>query len=575
MRIITSYACTLDVETAEEAAWRFSLYRGVMDDWLHDQGISDPRADSPEDTFVQLKRRDVSHKDAEIDGFLLKQSIEESSHILHTRFDLGVRDHSLALFLQFSVERRTDRIAPVGIQVGSPRAIQTIFDSGHWMSGQARVRPHSRHVIGAEAGEQLAQEIMDTDRTLPFVLLANLVEPEEGWHQRSSYQPYEDADWADFVNRLEDDLGGIAQLVELDTSAANTLIPADSPIRGRRRPVIGYQPPEFSEWGMNGSLIRIVWPIGRQGFFPDLHPAWAPFEHFYEVDDEDGHDYPIHHGGSGTPPPSWVNLFRGHELMAVRSEVRNTIYEQAALQPCPSLIDDMRREFEQTEREKLSETGDWERMAQSFERDALTERQRADGAEARIDSLERDIENLSSKNRELERRFQTEKRASQNVLTADTEDSTMGNPSSIAQAIELAVSQFTNLSFAQNCAETISSLNAKSGPPRKVYRDLRLLDSCAAQIKEKDSIGNDIIAWLKSRGANVSLESDSRLHHHPQDFIFETKRHTFETMSQHFKYHGAGKDSEVRIYFRVHREPDKPASTTIDIGYVGPKIQPD
>ena len=34
MRIITSYACTLDVETAEEASWRFNLYRGVMDDWL-------------------------------------------------------------------------------------------------------------------------------------------------------------------------------------------------------------------------------------------------------------------------------------------------------------------------------------------------------------------------------------------------------------------------------------------------------------------------------------------------------------------------------------------------------------
>ena len=573
MRIITSYACTLDVETSEEAAWRFNLYRSVMDDWLHDQGISDPRADTPDDTFIQLNRRDVSHQGAEIDGFLLKRPIEESSHILHTRFDLGVRDHSLALFLQFSVERRTVRIAPVGIQVGAPRAIQTILDSGNWMSGQARVRPHSRRVIGAEAGQQLARELMDPHRALPFVLLANLTEPEEGWHQRSNSQPYGDAVWADFVNRLEDDLGGIAQLVELDTSAANSLIPGDSS-RGRQRPTLGYQPPEFSEWGMNGSLIRIVWPIGRQGFFPDLHPAWAPFGHYYEVDDEDGYDYPVHQGGSGTPPPSWVNLFRGHELMAVRPEIRNTIYEQAALQPCPSLIEGIRREFEQTEREKLSEIGDWERMAQSFERDALIERQRADGAEARIDSLEREIQKLSGKNRELERRYQRERGANQYAPTANKMDSTKNEPSSIAQAIEMADAQFTNLSFAPKCTAKIGNLKTKSGPPRKVFQDLHWLDRCAAEMLEKDSIGSDIVAWLKANGANVSLESDTRLQQHPIDFTFETKRRTYVRMSQHFKYHGAGMDSEVRIYFRVHREPDNPAETTIDIGYVGPKIQP-
>ena len=126
MRIITSYACTLDVETPEEAKWRFTLYRAVMDDWLRDEGITDPRADSPADSYVQLKRRDVSHDGSEIDGFLLKQPILESSHFLHTRFDLAFSEQSVALFLQFSVERRTNRIAPVSIELGCPRALATI-----------------------------------------------------------------------------------------------------------------------------------------------------------------------------------------------------------------------------------------------------------------------------------------------------------------------------------------------------------------------------------------------------------------------------------------------------------------
>ena len=146
MRIITSYACTLDVATAEEAVWRFNLYRDVMDDWLRDQGVSDPRKDSPTDTFVQLKRHDAALEEARVDGFLFKQPILESSHVLHTRFDLAANEQSLALFLQFSVERLTNRIAPASIQVGCPRVLATILESGDWRSGQVRVRPHCRRV---------------------------------------------------------------------------------------------------------------------------------------------------------------------------------------------------------------------------------------------------------------------------------------------------------------------------------------------------------------------------------------------------------------------------------------------
>ena len=218
MRIITSYACTLDVETAEEAAWRFNLYRDVMHDWLRDQGIGDPREDSPSDKFIQLARRDVSHDGTEIDGFLLKQPILESSHLLHTRFDLAVSGQSLALFLQFSVERRTNRIAPASIQIGCPRALATILESGDWRSGQVRVRPQCRRIRGREGGKQMREDIADPDRTTPIVLLQNSLEVESNGR-------YDDPVWADFVNRLEDDLGGVAQLVELDELAADALIP--------------------------------------------------------------------------------------------------------------------------------------------------------------------------------------------------------------------------------------------------------------------------------------------------------------------------------------------------------------
>ena len=269
MRIITSYACTLDVETDQEASWRFDLYRAVMDDWLRDQGISDPGTDSPSDTFIQLTRRDVSHDGAEIDGFLLKQPILESSHLLHTQFDLAFSNRSLALFLQFSVERLTNRIAPASIQVGCPRALATILESGDWHSGQVRMRPHCRRVLGTEAGHRLRSEISDANRTIPIVLLAN-------FRQWDKIEPYDDVIWGDFVNRLEDDIGGVTQLVELDELAADALIPPNDPPvrRGGVVPGLSFVR-QHREWGMCGSIVRIVWPIDQDEFIPDRHPAWG------------------------------------------------------------------------------------------------------------------------------------------------------------------------------------------------------------------------------------------------------------------------------------------------------------
>ena len=581
MRIITSYAYTLDVETAEEAALRFNIYRGVMDDWLRDQGINDPRADSPTDTYVQLKRRDISHEGAEIDGFLLRQPVLESSHLLHTRFDLAVSDKSLALFLQFSAERKTNRIAPASIPVGCPRALTTILDSGDWRCGLVRLRPHSRRILGADAGKGLRTEIMDPERTVPYVLLANLSESEEGWHQRDATEPYDDAHWEDFVNRLEDELGGLAQLVDLDTPAANALIPPDSPPQGlRQRPTIGNRTPEFSDWGMEGSLVRIIWPIGRQSFLPQLHPAWAPFEHYYEIDEDDGYDYPLHQGGSGKPPPSWVKLFRGHELMAVRPDIRDTIYEQAALQPVPELIENIRQRYADAERERLTASGDFEALEELY-LEEIVERDETIGSLR--ESLERrdgDFVELQDKLRQNEAtinqlRFQLEQAKGESETGGHAEDATTPpEPATVAEAIEIAKDRFTALSIGPRAIDRLDSLSPKAGPPRKILSDLEALNRCSQLLQDGGSLGQDVIAWLKAQNVNASKESSTRMNKYAAELTFPTDRDTYEQMGDHIKYRAAGLGREARIHFKVH-DPDDGEAATIDIGYVGPKIMPD
>lgn len=575
MRIITSYACTLDVETAQEAVWRFNLYRGVMDDWLRAQGISNPREDSLPDTFVQLSRRDMSHDGAEIDGFSLKQPILESSHLLHTQFDLALSHQSLALFLQFSVERLTNRIAPASIQVGCPRALATILESGDWQSGQVRVRPHCRRIRGLEAGVQIRKEIADPNRTTPIVLLQNSLE-------QVSNGAYDGTVWADFVNRLEDDLGGVAQLVELDEFAADALIPPNDPPvrRGGVVPGLSFAR-QHHEWGMCGSIVRIVWPLDRDDFIPDRHPAWGPWENFYDVDDEDRYDYPIHYGGSGNVPDPWITLFRGHELMTVRSLIRDTIFEQAALQPVPKLIDDIRRRYATAERERLTASGDIEALEELYTEE-ISQR------DQNIDSLQ---ESLNRRERELnERQDQVDqKEATINQLRFQLdqlkEESRIGErdesviafrePTTVAEAIEVAKEQCTALSFGPRATDKLDSLSPKAGPPRRILSDLEILNQCGRLLQDDGSLGDDVVAWLNGQNVNVSKESSTRMNKHAAAFTFLTARDTHEQMGDHIKYRGGGLDREVRIHFRVHQSDDHGEAATIDVGYIGPKIMPD
>ena len=586
MRIITSYACTLDVESAEEAAWRFNLYRGVMDDWLHDQGISEPRADSPEDTFVQLKRRDVSHEGAEIDGFLLKQPILESSHLLHTRFDLAVSGHALALFLQFSVERLTNRVAPIEYQVSCPRALRTILDAGRWMSGQARVRPHCRRVYGLEAGKRLASDIKDPDRTLPIVLLANFANNAPRGDYQELIEPYDENEWEDFISRVEDELSGVALIVDLDSASDSALLPPpprnpigeeENELGGRFRALRPSPPPPNRRRGMYGAVVRIIWPLGTDDFDQFRHPAWAPYELF--ADPDSGVFY--NDSGNSTDPPDWMATFGREQLMLLRRHIRDQIYEQAALQPMPVLIDDIRRTYTAAERERLTASGDFDALEELYLEEIAEKDEALGSLRGLLDSRDGEFRDLQDKLDQQQATInQLQFRLGQAKGGSDDgeqiENATLpSEPVTVAEAVEIARSQCTGLSFGPHATDKLDGLSSNAGPPRKILSDLKLLNQCSQLLQERGSLGQDVIAWLKDQNVNASKESSTRVNKHAAELKFPTVRDTYELMGDHIKYRAAGLHREARVHFKAHVPEDDGETATIDIGYVGPKIKPD
>lgn len=586
MRIITSYAYTLEVETVDEAASRFQIYRDVMNDWLRDQGIRDPRVDLPADTYIELSRRDVSHEGEEIDGFLLKKPVLESSHLLHTRFDLAVADESLALFLQFSLERRTSRIAPVSYPVSCPRALQTILDAGNWKSGQARVRPHSRRAFGEETGKGLRAEIEDPDRALPIVLLANFPDNKPRGEYQKLIEPYNDDEWEDFINRVEDDLGGVALLVELDSASDDALLPPPSrdPVAEEPQEFAGLRIPDLPRprlsrrrrRAMHGAVVRIIWPLGTDGFDQNRHPAWAPYELFY---DDAGTFY--NDDGNNTEPPGWMGTFERDQLMLLRRYIRDMVYEQAALQPVPQLIDNIRRRYVAAERERLTATGDVEILEELY-REEIEERDRQiDTLQESLTRREKDWDDLRT---EIGQKQATIDQLQFQLGQAKGASDTGGNaeevaasrePATIAEAIEIAQDQCPALSFGPRATDKLDSLNPKAGPPRKVLSDLKILNQCSQLLQNGRSIGNDVIAWLKAQNVDASKESQTRLNQLTTQLTFETTRGTYEQMGDHIKYRGTGMDQQVRIHFKAQRPKDGDGDATIHVGYIGPKIEPD
>ena len=227
-------------------------------------------------------------------------------------------------------------------------------------------------------------------------------------------------------------------------------------------------------------------------------------------------------------------------------------------------------------------------MSQNFDEWSQLYEDELEQKDEKISSLE---ESLNRRDSEFERlqseldrrqatihrlRFERDRQSGVIARDEQAEDASVsGQPTTIAEAIEMARRQCEALSFGPRATDKLDSVNHKAGPPRKILNDLQMLNQCAQLLREGQSLGMDVMAWLKSQNVNASKESSTRMDMHAGALTFPTARGTHEQMGNHIKYHGAGLNREARIHFNVHRSDNNGRNATIDIGYVGPKIMPD
>ncbi|MCY3568370.1 MAG: hypothetical protein OXH38_07055 [Chloroflexi bacterium] len=276
-----------------------------------------------------------------------------------------------------------------------------------------------------------------------------------------------------------------------------------------------------------------------------------------------------------------MGTFERDQLMLLRRFVRDKIYEQAALQPVPELIDNVRRRYAIAERERITASGDLDAL-EELHQEEIAEKDETIGSLreslTRRDSAFVELQDkLDQKQAKLAHlQYQLGQAKGEPGADDRVEEATESRlPATVAEAIEISKNRFPALRFGPQSMDKLESLNPQAGPPRKILGDLDTLNQLSQLLKGDSKLGQDVISWLKAQNVNVSRESSTRLNKYAAELTFPTVRGTYEQMGHHIKYGGGlGKDIEARIHFSVHLSDDEDG-VTIDVGYVGPKIMPD
>jgi hypothetical protein len=234
------------MEVAEDRMGEYDHIRSLIRSWLQSKGAA---TDAASGSYSAVDR---SHA---------RFSIEEASDPprewwivrLEELTDIGRRfvasisvtmmRNSVAVYATLEAGTGATQIAPVHVDPKTPRIIRTLLSSGgHWYHGASQLKTVQR-VEGFERGEDLAAEIADPKRTIPFIVLTE--------DNGELALPNLDRD-------LARDVAGLANVAVLDQDGTWALT-------------------DYLGAGLRcfGGAVRVYWPHLDSGTDPFRHPRWT------------------------------------------------------------------------------------------------------------------------------------------------------------------------------------------------------------------------------------------------------------------------------------------------------------
>lgn len=220
--------------------------RTVIESWLKSKGASSVDSTG---TYAAVDQSNASHQvTTVVDGerswrmFELSEVTSEGRKFV-TSVSVTVGHKNVVVFVTMEVGSVATSITHIEVDPKCPKVVRELLSQpGGWFHGASRLRLLSQ-VDGFDAGESLALEIQNQDRTVPFVVVSRVF--------GTPALPNLDAN-------LAHDLAGVANVYCVDDAAAWALTDV------LRKPLSTY-----------GGAVRIYWPRLAINDDPFRHQLWT------------------------------------------------------------------------------------------------------------------------------------------------------------------------------------------------------------------------------------------------------------------------------------------------------------
>lgn len=237
---------TDEVQSMDRRRAEGDRIRSAIESWLRSKGASSVEGIG---TYAAVDGSDASYRVVEAsDGdrswrmFELSEVTKEGRKFV-TTVSVTVGETKVVVFVTMEVGSVATSITRIEFDPKCPKVIRDLLAlSGNWYHGASRLRVLTK-VDGFDAGESLALEIQNPDRTIPFVVVSR-VDGEPALRNLDE--------------KLANDLAGVANVCSVDEEASWALTDL------LRKPLSCY-----------GGAVRIYWPLISSTDDPYRHQLWT------------------------------------------------------------------------------------------------------------------------------------------------------------------------------------------------------------------------------------------------------------------------------------------------------------
>lgn len=427
----------------------------IVEGWLDSKGTR-----HSQDARTVIRYRDGREADLSFtdlsgpSGRVRRWSLEEPTATGHfrTTIHLGIIGHELMLCCELEAGNRSGYLAPTHFDPRCPRVVRDVIELDiPWQVNGVRPTSRPARYSKSDEGQRLARLIVHPERRLPLIVVST--------YERLTLHPGIEDD-------LARDLAGLAlvALCEPDASWATTQ-------------ELGH------EWSCYNGAIRLYWPMAAVQGDPFKHPLWTSTRLLdHSRDTQDAARRIRSQLRRKILGLSTLTFRRDPRFPQVEREHRRHLLRSKAQSPDA----DIRQIYEEENEELNQQVGDLEFRVLELEEENS--------------ALKVDLENAQL----LSQYAHGAPNEPSDILPDNTP------PTTIREAVERARDEYSDrLIFGDDVESGVAGLASNAGPPEKVLLWLGTLAELADQLRAGAALGASQVQWLKDKGIDCSIESDT------------------------------------------------------------------